>query len=139
MPRDPSRGSLVGPESVSDYFDAWEDIVAATADLPRQSRDDGLESAIVFARNELRPAIATLGVSRPASREEAVCRKAIGLWFERGLLELLCEDSLEGERERSTFLAVVANEYFETGVRAVFERVPVRPERPYEPQVSSSD
>lgn len=124
-----------GKGGLADFRDSdWEDLLLLVRWLPRKAQADGLPAAMRFGRTQLRSKLALLAVARPPTREAAVFRANVGVFFERGPMRLLCEGGPASERFATDFLAVVLREYFEPSVATVFERTVERPE-PYRPQL----
>lgn len=100
----------------------WEDFVSSVRYLPILAEEQGAEIAIAWAKTELRSLLALLGLGKPATVEAAQARAAVAGFFDEGPLRLLCASDRAGRRMQTAFIEVVAHEYFEPSVRAVFER-----------------
>ena len=137
MPRERDResGGAGRPAVRSFRDDDWEDLVATVRDLPAFARDEGFDRAIAFGMTELRTILAQLNLSRPASKEEAFARSWVRVFLTRGSVRLLCEPDMSGFNHATDFLIVVAHEYFEPSVRAVFERSAPSESQPYRPTI----
>lgn len=112
----------------------FEDFVAAVRYLPQLAKEEGTEVAIAWGRTELRSLLALLGPSRPASPTSAAYRASVGSFFDEGVLRLMADPDRAGRACQTTFIAIVAREYFEPSVPAVFERTLEREGR-YVPQI----
>lgn len=115
--------------------DDWESFVAAVRYLPQMARDEGMDVAIAFAQTELRSMVSLMGVAHPPTKEARAARASVAAFFEEGVVRLLCDGDAASVRAQTAFITVVHREFFETGVRAVFEQSSATEVRPYVPLI----
>lgn len=136
MPEETDLLAASGRSSLSKLRDKdFEDFVRAVRSLPAISNKYGKETAIAWARIELRSLLDILALIEPSDPEIKQAQHRVHLLLAEGTIRLMLRADTIGFRARTDFMVMVERYFLAPSIREVFAKsLNDSQQRTYKPQ-----